>query len=338
MKRVIVTGGSGFIGTNLVQYWLGQGAEVLNLDLQPPPDTSHRPYWKQVDITDRDTTAAVVAAFRSECLFHLAARADLGGAHVRDYAANTVGVENMVAAAKAGGVPRVLFCSSQLVCTPGYQPKTDTDYCPGTAYGESKVLTEQIVRTTADDAFTWALLRPTSIWGPWFNQPYREFFLRVRRGRYVEAKGVRVRKSFGYVGNTVTQLVTLANCPADWIHKRVLYLADYETVLVSEWAAMIQKAWGAPPIRQVPLGLLTAAARAGDLLKRAGWKNPPLTSYRLNNLLTNSPQDMEPLREICGALPYSQVEGTRLTVEWLRAQGTMEERKLQEQELQEQKL
>jgi len=319
MNRVIVTGGSGFIGTNLVQYWLEQGAEVLNIDAEPPQDLAHRPHWERIDIRDHRPYADAVGGFRADCLVHLAARADLNSRAVADYDANTVGVENTVLAAKAGGVPRVLFASSQLVCTPGYQPKTDEDYCPPNSYGESKVIGEQIVRTTAGDAFTWALVRPTSLWGPWFGEPYRDFFLRVRRGRYVEARGARVSKSFGYVGNAVRQLAALADCPAERLHRRVLYLADYEPVVVSEWAEMIRREWGAPPVPQVPVELLQALARVGDGLKALGWKNPPLTSYRLRNLLTDTPQDMEPLRALCGPMPYAQHDGTRLTVEWLRA-------------------
>ena len=320
MQRILITGGSGFIGTNVMQHFIDAGADVRNLDNRPPADPAQQAFWVQTDIRDKAAYTAAVKDFQPECILHLAARADLNGPTVADYDANTVGVENTVLAAKEAGVSRVLFASSQLVCTPGYQPKTDEDYCPPNPYGESKVIGEQVVRTLADEAFTWALLRPTSIWGPWFNEPYRDFFLRVRRGGYVQAKGVRVAKSFGYVGNAVRQLAALTEAPAERLHRRVLYLADYEPVVVSEWADMIQREWGAAPIKEVPLGVLQVAAKAGDGLKHLGWKNPPLTSYRLRNLLTPSPQDMEPLRELCGPLPCTQQEGTRRTIEWLRTE------------------
>lgn len=325
MTRVLITGGSGFIGTNLVQHWREQGADVLNLDLAAPVHPEHKPFWRDIDIRHKDAYAAACAEFRPDVFFHLAARADLDGNTVSDYDANTVGVENTVAAAKASGAPRVLFMSSQLVCTPGYQPKTDEDYCPPNPYGESKVIGEQIVRTAAGDSFAWVLLRPTSIWGPWFRQPYREFFDRVRRGTYVEARGVRVYKSFGYIGNTMHQLARLAECPPEQIQGRVLYLADYEPVLVSGWGDMIRRAWSAPAIRQVPLPFLRAGAVAGDVLKKAGVRGFPITSYRLRNLLTDTPQDMEPLRAICGDLPYTQQQGTDATVAWMQAQEKAQE-------------
>jgi nucleoside-diphosphate-sugar epimerase len=316
--RVLVTGGSGFIGTNMVQHWIEQGDEVVNFDIRPPRNKAHQSYWQGIDLLDKEALIQAMQEVRPDCVIHLAARTDLNGTTVQDYWINTVGVENLIAAAKAATIPRVLFASSQLVCTPGYQPRHETDYCPLNPYGVSKVEGENIVRAQAGEAFAWTIFRPTSIWGPWFEMPYRNFFETVRRGRYVQAQGIRVQKSFGFVGNAVCQLECLARCSVEKMHGEVLYLADYEPVVVSDWANLVQQAWDAPPIREVPLPFLQVAAKAGDMLKVLGMKNPPITSYRLHNLMTESPQDMAPLKRLCGPMPFSVSTGTDLTVAWIR--------------------
>ena len=124
----------------------------------------------------------------------------------------------------------------------------------------------------------------------------RVFFRSIRRGLYFHPKGRRVRKSFGYVGNTVWQLGCLLELPAAAVHGRVLYLADYEAYDIYEWARLIQHDFGAPPVRQVPVAVLSALAKIGDGLKRMGVHEPPLTSYRLRNLTTDTIFPMEPLR------------------------------------------
>ena len=64
-----------------------------------------------------------------------------------------------------------LITSSQLVCRPGYVPKNYEDYAPHTLYGQSKVQTELITRAWKGAPCPWTLIRPTSIWGPWFHIP-----------------------------------------------------------------------------------------------------------------------------------------------------------------------
>ena len=51
-RRLLVTGGSGFIGTNLVATALEAGDEVRNLDRNPPLDTRQHPHWRRCDILD----------------------------------------------------------------------------------------------------------------------------------------------------------------------------------------------------------------------------------------------------------------------------------------------
>ena len=64
--------------------------------------------------------------------------------------------------------------------------------------------------------------------------------------------------------------------------------------------------------------MLRAGGRAGDLLARHGMSDPPLTSFRVDNLLTEMVYDSGPTERIAGELPITMAEGVRATVEWLR--------------------
>lgn len=321
--RILVTGGSGFIGTNLVEHFTKSADEVLNLDIQPPRNPEHHQYWRACDILDGDTLLSHVHEFSPEFIFHMAARTDLNGQTVDDYAANTVGVENLIHAVESlPSLRRIIFASSRLVCRIGYMPHDELDYCPSTPYGESKVIGEEIVRAAASRiSCSWIIVRPTSIWGPWFDVPYKDFFLSIATGRYVHPGNVMIEKSFGFVGNTVDELVHLMNAPSDRVSGKTLYLADYPPINVKIFADAIQRTMCARPIRTVDICFIHAIAKIGDALKRLGWQNPPLTTFRLNNLLTPMVHDLEPLQAIVGPLPYSMDDGVRITVDWLKGQG-----------------
>lgn len=321
--RILVTGGSGFIGTNLVEHCLRAGTTVLNLDLAAPRAAGHGRCWRKADILDCPSLKAHFAAFDPTHVVHLAARTDIDGTTVEQYAANTQGVRNLVeAAAGAASLKRVIFASTRLVCKIGYQPRSDTDYCPTTAYGASKVEGEKLVRQLcAGAAYGSLILRPTSIWGPWFGVPYRNFFDAVRLGRYLHPRGLRIHKSFGYVGNSVYQLDRLMFAPDAQVQGRTLYLCDYAPVEVRAWAETVRAAFGAPPVREVPVPLLRAGAAAGDALKALGMRNPPLTSFRLANLMTEMLHETAPLEAACGPLPHSLDEGVRRTVAWMENPG-----------------
>lgn len=321
--RILVTGGSGFIGTNLVEHFVSRGDEVLNLDIAAPRNSAHHSFWQTSDLLDAVGLRCLVRNFDPEVIFHMGARTDLDGSSVDDYAANTVGVENLITAVEGvTSLQRIIFASSRLVCRIGYSPKDEFDYCPTTPYGESKVIGERLVR----NAFSrlpcpGLIVRPTSIWGPWFDVPYKTFFLTIAHGRYVHPGTIKILKSFGFVGNTIHELDQLMDAPADAVAGKTFYLADYPPIDVALLANTIQRALGVKSLKTVPVGVLRPAAWVGDCLKTLGWRNPPLTSFRLDNLLTPMVHDLEPLRSVVGALPHSMEEGVRMTVDWLRAQG-----------------
>jgi nucleoside-diphosphate-sugar epimerase len=321
VKRIFVTGGSGFIGTNLIESLVQAGHDVVNFDSICPRNPQHARIFQEGDIVDLVRLRVAVRDFRPDLCVHLAARTDLDGTTLADYHANTVGVRNMIAATQAAGtVSRILFASSRYVHRTEVFPKRDDDYSPFTPYGESKVETERIVRSSGLE-IPWAIFRPTSIWGPWFRIPYRTFFDTVRKGVYVHPKGRKITKSFGYVGNVVNQILQLLSADKSKIDKRTFYVSDDQNLDLLEFAQLIQQAFGAPPIREVPVVLLQGLAIAGDVLKKIGVSNPPITSFRLSNLLTPMDYDLSLTRQVAGPAPYTLKAGVESTVEWILKHG-----------------
>ncbi len=317
--RVLITGGSGFIGTNLVQYYRNIGADVMNIDIASPRNDQDKHLWSKQDILDDKGLVKQVHQFDPQLVFHLAARTDLNGKHLNDYDANTTGVENIINAVKnLPNLERVIFASSMLVCKLGYMPESDTDYKPTNPYGESKVAGERIVRDKAAEQFDWVIVRPTSIWGPWFDVPYKNFFDAVRKGLYFHPRGKKIQRSYGFVLNAVYELSKLASKDSNNISGETFYLADYEPLSLLSWGRMIQEQSGNRKIREVPLILLQAGASVGEILKLLGYSNPPLSYSRLNNLLTNAVYDLSTTKKVCGKLPYSASDGVKLTMEWIQ--------------------
>jgi len=317
-RRVLVTGGSGFIGTNVVEAFLRDECVVLNVDIAPPKVPAHAANWQQLDILDDVALPRAFVSFRPDLVIHLAATTVLDErTTLARYAANIQGVQNVIDAIHAAeSVERTFFTSSRLVCRLGYVPKDDADYQPSTLYGLSKVRGEQLVRAAPPSLGTWTILRPTGIWGPWFGVPYRDFFNTIRRGRYVHPADRDARKSYGYVENTVYQLQRLAARPPSDVHGRTFVVADYPPVSVRAWAESIRDALGAGPIRSVPVPLLKGAALAGDAVERLGLGHAPLTSFRLNNLVSDMVYDTGPLEALVGPLPYTLTRGVERTVAW----------------------
>lgn len=322
-SRVLVTGGSGFIGTNLVEHYARLESQVLNLDIKEPRNPEHLPFWEKMDLLDSAALSKAVAEFQPTCLLHMGARTDLDGASIHDYAANTDGVRNIIdAIEKLETLRKVIFASSRLVCRIGYQPAGDQDYCPTTPYGESKVLGEKIIHEEARRIHCpWVIVRPTSIWGPWFDVPYKTFFVTIAKGRYFHPGHKEIYKSFGFVGNTVYELDRLLTATSESLNRKTFYLADYPPIEISTFGDAIQKRLGARPIRRLPVPALRTLAAAGDALQFIGWKQPPLTTFRLSNLLTPMVHDLEPLRDVVGELPFSMEEGVKITADWLHSHG-----------------
>ncbi len=319
MQKFLVTGGSGFIGTNVIEHLVSTGKyKVLNIDSVEPKKKSHYSYWKNVDIRNKAELTAAITEFNPTYVLHLAARTDLLGDSVDAYDANVAGVENLLCALDGlQDLKRAIFTSSMLVCRVGYMPKNDEDFSPSTYYGESKVKTETIIKSH-NPAYCWSIIRPTSIWGPWFGVPYANFFKMILSHTYVNMSKKACTKTYGYIDNAVYQIMSIFSAEEQRVNSNVYYIGDYEPYNISEWAKEVGKE-AKVYVPTVPFFLLQAAAIVGDILTKIHIPFP-MTSFRLKNMTTDNIVDTSNIREIAPTLPVSRKEGVARTIKWLRQQ------------------
>jgi nucleoside-diphosphate-sugar epimerase len=316
--RILVTGGSGFIGVNLMTGLRNAGYQAFNVDVARPPVAEHLDTWLQCDILDPTALNAAFAQVGPDAVIHLAARTDTFGQTLDDYAVNTIGSRHVVeACSNHPGIRRLVLTSSQFVFGPFGLPRHDEDFRPHTVYGESKVRTEKHLREAGFDG-CWTIIRPTNIWGPWHPRYPKEFWRVLNRGLYFHPKGRIVIRSYGYVGTVVDQILEILRLPEERVNHRVLYVGDPPVSLI-DWVDGFSVALTGHPARQVPAALLRAIALAGDGVQLVTGRGAPLTSSRFRSMTESYPTPMEPTFALLGPPRYTLEDGVKTTVAWLRA-------------------
>jgi nucleoside-diphosphate-sugar epimerase len=116
MAEAFVTGGSGFLGRNLITTLLGQGMCVHALARSEAAVAVVADLGAEPVRGDLDDAAALNAGMaRCDIVFHLAARTNDWGRYEDAYRANVTGTEHVLTAARAASVPRLVHVSTEAV-------------------------------------------------------------------------------------------------------------------------------------------------------------------------------------------------------------------------------
>lgn len=316
MVKILVTGASGFIGTNLIEDLISKEYEVCNIDINAPKIPQRNNIWKNVDIRDYVSFEKAVLSFNPDYLVHLAARTDLDGKSMDDYSANVIGVKNLMNIIhKLPNLKKVIITSSKFVTRNGYKIKDQRDYCPHTKYGESKVETENKVWENKPQC-DWCIIRPTSIWGPWFGVPYRNFFDMVMRRMYFHIGNIKCYKTYGYIGNAIYQIEQLLFTETSDENNKVFYIGDEPAYEINEWADEIANEFGFK-VPTVPVFFVKCLAKYGDFL--GIFKiHFPMQSFRFWNMTHDGVNDMSNTYVIAPEKKYTRLEGIKATIAWMK--------------------
>jgi 3beta-hydroxy-Delta5-steroid dehydrogenase / steroid Delta-isomerase len=308
LGRVLVTGGSGFVGANLVTELLVRGHEVRSFDRAPSQLPDHPQLQTVVgDITDADDVAKAVADV--DTVIHTAAIIDLmGGGSVtaeyrkRSFDVNVGGTQNLVHAARAAGVKRFVYTASNSVVMGGQVIADGDETLPYTErfndlYTETKVAAEKFVLAAnggEDGAgMLTCSIRPSGIWGRGDQTMFRKVFENVLAGNVKVLVGSKEAKlDNSYVHNLIHGFILAGEhlVPGGSAPGQAYFVNDGDPINMFEFSRPIVEACGERlPKFRVPGRLVLFVMRVWQWLHfRFGLPKPPVEPLGVERISLNN--------------------------------------------------
>lgn len=325
-RRVLVTGGGGFLGGAIVRHLVSENIQVRSFS---------RGQYAELEALgveqvqgDLGNPEDVIAACRGvESVFHVAAKPGVWGKYDSFYRPNVIGTENIVNACRECGVERLIYTSSPSVVFDSGDMEGVDESVPypksyHAAYPHTKALAEHLVLTAAKEGLPAVALRPHLIWGPGDNHLVPRILARARRLRRVGDGSNRVDTI--YIDNAAWAHVLaerqLKEHPE--LTGRVYFISQDDPVPLWEMVDRILAAGGKPPVTR---SISPAMAVFAGSLCEAIYKilrlsaEPPMTRFVARELATSHWFDIQAAKTDLGYVPLvSTEEGLRRLTDWLR--------------------
>jgi nucleoside-diphosphate-sugar epimerase len=319
--RVLVTGGTGFLGQHVATRQLREGHRVRllgrdfgQLDATLAASAEHA----RADLRDHEAVGAACESM--DAVVHSGALSAPWGPRALFAAVNVGGTRAVVAGCRRHGVARLVHISSPAVVFTGRDHVGTTEAAPyprrfTSAYASSKAAAERVVREAGDLGSV--ILRPKAIFGPGDRSLLPRVIAAARRGRLPQIGDGRNRVDLTYVEN-VAQAVSLALVSEEALG-RTYHITNDEHV---ELWALIREVLGRLAIpaalRPVPLPVMELAAALMEAGAALSGREPLLTRYSVAVLGRTQTYDIAAARRELGYRPAIGVaEGVERTIDHL---------------------
>jgi nucleoside-diphosphate-sugar epimerase len=278
--KVLVVGGSGFIGTRLIDVLIERGHTVTNFDTLPSRATPTHHVTGDV----RDAAALTTAAAGHDAIINLAAahRDDVHPVSLYTEI-NVDGARAVCEAASAAGIARMVFTSSVAIYgLDKVNPTEEFEPDPFNEYGRTKLAAEKVFTAwaSADDSRSLAIIRPSVIFGEGNRGNVHTLAAQVASGRFIQVGNGRNRKSMSYVGNIVEFLADSLKTPAG---VRITNFADKPDLTTTELVALLRETLGRTRGSNVrlPLAVGVFAGHCFDALGRLTRRQFAISAIRM---------------------------------------------------------
>lgn len=318
--KILVTGGTGFLGQHLARALLDQGHSItlLGRDFRrcgaliaagatPLP----------VDLRDRTATIAACAGI--DAVYHVGALSAPWGRRADFQAINVDGTANIITGCQRHAVQRLIYVSSPSVVFDGRDQHALTEAAPyprrfASIYSLTKKVGEDAINHAAAIGLPTVILRPKAIFGPGDSALLPRLIDAARRGRLPQIGDGRNLVDLTYVDNVVHALVLSLSAPAAL--GRTYTITNNEHVPLWDVIYTVLRQLGlSTRLRKLPLPLALAAAQLMEARAAITGDEPLLTRYSAAILARTQTYDISAARrDLAYTSPVSVAEGIRRTL------------------------
>ena len=315
--KILVTGGTGFIGKALVKALVGKDHAVSVLALEDDPELQRLGIRRTVgDIADAKAVTGAVEGH--DAVFHTAARTGTAGRYRDFYEPNVLGTKNVLEACRQCGVKHLIYTGSPSAVFSGRPIEgLAEDQCTYPSrflshYEKTKAIAEQLVAAAGrnlDACPRTVIVRPHLVYGPGDTNLLPRLEARAAAGRLVQVGDGSNLVSLTHIDNAVRGHIRALESLADnaGLSGSVYFITDGPPVNLWDWIRAYLQREGLPgPARK--MSHRTAYALGGIL--EAVWKvagirraEPPLTRFVAGQLAMSHYYAIEKARRELGYEP-----------------------------------
>lgn len=321
--KVLITGGSGFLGRYFHNALLAAGHQVSILDLTEPAWDAAPARVVVGDI--RDLSAVRWALTGCDAMLHLAGtHHDFGITRETFFSVNEAGARVLCAAADEVGLKSICFFST--VAVYGAAPKPHDENAPPlpiSPYGESKLAAEQVLHrwTESGDGRRCLVIRPTVVFGPRNFANMYTLIRQVDSGLFLRVGAGHNIKSLAYVENLVEGVLYLWQRPPTNRFDVFNYVDKPDLDTRGLLSAIYQALGRRPTVFHIPLSLALIAAVPFDLLIRITGRNLPISTARVRKMCAQTKFEADKIRRAGFQPSITLMEGIKRMVRWYLTEG-----------------
>jgi nucleoside-diphosphate-sugar epimerase len=321
--KVLVTGGSGFLGLALCRALVAQGHQVCSYQ-RTFSDELEQLGVRQFLGALNDQAKVLEALQGQEAVLHNAAKASGWGAWDDFYQTNVMGTQNIIAACMQLGIQKLVYTSTPSVVHQGRQSvcggnEQNTPYAKhfSAHYPHSKMLAEKLLLEANSPQLATVALRPRLIWGPGDTQLLPRLVTRAKAGKLRFIGGGGNKMDCTYINNVVqAHLLALDKCQISaTCAGKAYFISNGEPKPIREIVNGLLQAAEAPMVtRSIPFFVAYCLGFVCEglwhLLRLAS--EPPMTRFLAEQLSTEHWYDCSAAKRDLGYQPeVTMAEGLK---------------------------